>query len=104
MLNPIKHGDFNVIFGGQYDVIQRVVNGIDSSSFWAIRERAVGILNDYFDEVQAYVHSINPAIDIPKPKGKIHVGLLTKNAPELRWISEEGFTFEHKHIPKFQHA
>ncbi len=155
--NTIKRGDYNVIFGGQYDVIQRVVNGIDSSSFWAIKERAVAILNDYHDEVQAQVHSVDPALDIPKPNfwdkkfdiferdaggvtrlfpdvgslseqagidfiyflvdvmikaqqfatriptvgGKIHVGLLTKNALKLRWISEEGFTYEHKHIPKY---
>jgi hypothetical protein len=157
VIDSVKRGDYSVIFGGQYDVIQRIVNGIDSSSFWAIRERAVAILNDYFNEAQAHVHSINPAIDIPKPNfwdkkfdlfekdsggvtrlfpdvgslseqagidfvyflvdamikaqqfatsiptvgGKIHIGLLTKSAPKLRWISEEGFTFEHKHIPKF---
>jgi len=35
--------------------------------------------------------------------GKIHVALLTKNAP-FHWISKESFTFEHEHIPKFHHA
>jgi c-di-GMP-binding flagellar brake protein YcgR len=43
------------------------------------------------------------ATSIATVGGKIHVALLTRNAP-LRWISEEGFTFEHKHIPKFIHA
>jgi hypothetical protein len=32
--------------------------------------------------------------------GKIHVAILTKDAP-FRWISEEAYTFEGKPIPKF---
>lgn len=157
--NPIQRGEFNVIFGGQVDVIQRVVNGIDSPSFWSLRERTVTALTEYHNEVLAQVHAVDPNISIPKPDffdkkynifeddsggvtrlfpdvsslseqagidfvhflidvmikaqqfatsiatvgGKIHVALLTKNAP-FRWISKEGFTFEHEHIPRFPHA
>jgi hypothetical protein len=157
VVNSGKRGDYTVIFGGQYDVIQRVVNGIDSSSFWSLRERTVRILNDYHDGVQAQVHAINAMINIPKPNfwddkfdifgkdsggvtrlfpdvgslseqagidfvrflvdvmiqaqqfasaiptigGKIHVAILRKNALKLYWISEEGFAFEQKHVPKY---
>src|SRR5262249_31391473 len=54
--NSVERGQYNVIFGGQYDVIQRVVNGIDSESFWSLRQRTVEILDDYYDDVQAQVH------------------------------------------------
>jgi hypothetical protein len=157
--NPTPRGQYNVLFGGQYDVIQRVVNGIDWLSFCSLRERTVAMLSDYHDEVQAQVHAVDPAIDLPKPDfwdkkynlfeqdyggvtrlfpdvgslseqagidfvyflidvmikaqqfatsiptvgGKIHIGLLTKRA-RFRWISKEGFRYEHEHIPKFAHA
>lgn len=157
--NQIPRGEFNVIFGGQYDVIQRVVNGIDSPSFWSLRERTATTLNEYHDEMQAKVHAIDANITILKPDfwdkkynlfendaggvtrlnpdvgslseqagidfvyflidvmikaqqfaseiatvgGKIHVAKLTKGT-SLHWMSKEGFTFEHEHIPKFQHV
>jgi hypothetical protein len=65
--NPVPRGEFNVIFGGQYDVIQRVVNGIDWPSFCSLRERTANALNEYHDEMQAKVHVIDAKITIPKP-------------------------------------
>jgi hypothetical protein len=65
--NPVARGQFNVIFGGQYDVIQRVVNGIDWPSYWSLKQRAVKMLGEYHDEMQAKVHAIDPKITIPKP-------------------------------------
>lgn len=51
--------------------------------------------------IDVMIKSQQFATSIPTVGGKIHVGLLTKSA-QLRLISEEGFTFEHKHIPKHQ--
>jgi hypothetical protein len=65
--NPVPRGQFNVIFGGQYDVIQRVVNGIDLPSYFSLRQRTVQALDQYHDEMQAQVHAVNPSITIPKP-------------------------------------
>lgn len=67
VINRIPRGTYNVTFGGQYDVIQRVVNGIDSSSNFALRQRTVDVLNDYHDDMQAKIHAIDPKITIPKP-------------------------------------
>lgn len=136
-----------------------MVNGIDSSSFWSIRERTAAALSEYHDEMQSKVHALDVSVTVPKPNfwepkynlfeieaggvtrlnpdvgslseqagidfvyflidmmikaqqfaseiatvgGKIHVATLTKDAP-FRWMSKEGFTFEHEHIPKFQNV
>ena len=157
--NPVPRGKFNLIFGGQYDVIQRVVNGIDWPSYWSLRERTFKMLDEYHDEMQAKIQAIDPAITVPKPDfwdnkydifgddqggvtrifsdagglseqagidfvyflidvmikaqefsssiatvgGKIHVAMLAKST-KFKWISKEGFTFEHQHVPKFQNA
>jgi hypothetical protein len=65
--NPVPRGQFNVIFGGQYDVISRVVNGVDVPSYWSLRQRAAEALGRYHDELLAQVQAINANIAIPKP-------------------------------------
>jgi hypothetical protein len=65
--NAVPRGQFNLIFGGQYDVIQRVVNGIDWASYWSLRERTAKALHEYHDEIQAQIHAIDPAITLTKP-------------------------------------
>ena len=65
--NSVKRGDFNVIFGGQYDVIQRVVNGIDWPSYCSLRQRTVDMLNLYHDEMQTQMHSVNAEVNLVKP-------------------------------------
>lgn len=154
--NAIPRKNYNVIFGGQSDVVQRVVNGIDQSSLWSIRGASFKILNEFFDEMQEQLVLADSGIKLSKPNlwdekynlfgnnhsvvmgilndvgslseqagidlvhflvsvmiqaqtfassiatvgGKIHVGILAKDAP-FRWISEEAYTFEGKPIPKF---
>jgi hypothetical protein len=63
----VPRGQFNVIFGGQYDVISRVVNGVDVPSYWSLRQRAAEALGRYHDELLAQVQAINANIAIPKP-------------------------------------
>lgn len=64
--NEIPRKKYNVIFGGQYDVIQRVVTGIDLPSYLSLRERTIKVLQSYFDEVQSAIQSIDPKINLPK--------------------------------------
>src|SRR5207245_2090124 len=66
--NAVPRGEFNVIFGGQYDVIQRVVRGIDWASYLALRDRVAKALGDYHDELLGQVQEIYPDLEIPKPK------------------------------------
>jgi hypothetical protein len=65
--NTVERGKFNVIFGGQYDVIQRVVNGIDWPSYCSLRQRTVDALSQYHDEMQAQVYAVNANLAIAKP-------------------------------------
>src|SRR6266496_2503002 len=65
--DAVKRGEFNVIFGGQYDVIQRVVNGIDWPSYCSLRQRTVDMLNLYHDEIQAKAHADNAELNLAKP-------------------------------------
>ena len=67
VLNPTPRKTFNIIFGGQYDVIQRVVLGIDESSYWSLRGRIVDALSQFYDEMMLSAQVIHPAIAIPKP-------------------------------------
>lgn len=65
--NDIPRKTYSVLFGGQYDVIQRVVNGIDMPSYVSLRKRTVEILQAYHDEVQSAVQSIDVKIKLPQP-------------------------------------
>jgi hypothetical protein len=49
----VECGKYNVAYGGQYDVIQRVVHGIDVNCFSNLQARARKILLNYRDKIQA---------------------------------------------------
>lgn len=49
----VPRGKYNVVFGGQYDVIQRVVNGIDVHSWLNLKARCREVLEIYRDKIQA---------------------------------------------------
>ena len=36
--NQVARKSYNVIFGGQYDAVQRIVHGYDEGSYWNLRE------------------------------------------------------------------
>ncbi len=65
--NQIPRKQFNVVFGGQYDVIQRIVNGIDAYSWRSLRGRSKTMMDSYHDELMTKINAINPDIAIPKP-------------------------------------
>ena len=65
--NQLKRKEYNVVFGGQYDVIQRIVNGIDTASSVSLRLRTVEILEAYHKELMGKLQAIDPKIEIAKP-------------------------------------
>jgi len=48
----VTRGKYDVIFGGQYDVIQRVVNGIDINSWLNLKQRVREVLSNYKDKIE----------------------------------------------------
>jgi hypothetical protein len=65
--NQVPRKDYNVIFGGQYDVVQRIVNGIDTASYWCLRDRMVEKLRECFAEVEQQVLAHAPALQLQRP-------------------------------------
>lgn len=65
--NAVERKKYNVIFGGQYDVVQRIVNGIDNAGTWAIRESSVAKLEECFAELQSQVDAAGVALTLTKP-------------------------------------
>jgi hypothetical protein len=63
----VKRGDHNLNFGGQNDVIQRVVTGIDQDSFEALRARTTELLDESFQEVENTLRSTGFTGTITKP-------------------------------------
>jgi hypothetical protein len=52
VIEEVKSGKFKVIFGGQYDVIQRVVTGVDLSTFLNLQTRGWAMLRAYRSEIE----------------------------------------------------
>ena len=64
--HDVARGEYNLLFGGQYDVIQRVVQGVDFESFLSLKSRCYDILNAYRTKViQAIGTSVDPSIVPP---------------------------------------
>lgn len=61
----VKTGDYSVVFGGQYDVIQRVVFGIDLPSFSALKQKSLEILRNYRSELQEQISKSGTQFNIP---------------------------------------
>lgn len=59
--------EYKAIFGGQDDVIQRIVNGLDYSNFVKILNRSKEILNNYYILLQKYLKNNNINVEIPHP-------------------------------------
>jgi hypothetical protein len=66
ILPEVKPGSYNVIFGGQYDVIQRVVNGVDISSYFSLKTRCLEILKSYRESIQQNLDDSNITYKIPE--------------------------------------
>lgn len=65
--DSFSHGKYGVAFGGQYDVIQRVVNGIDELNYYNAQKQYKKILNNYYDKLMEHFKKKKIDIDIPHP-------------------------------------
>lgn len=63
----VAQGQFNIIFSGQYDVIQRVVMGIDLQSYLNLSDKSEKILKAYRDELTKFLTSNNVQLVLPEP-------------------------------------
>ena len=62
----VKAGDFNIVYGGTYDVIQRIVGGIDSRSFSNLIDRNREILDNCKRFIETKLSEANLEFDIPE--------------------------------------
>ncbi len=95
--NQIKRQEYSVIFGGQYDVVQRIVNGIDDQSYFSLRERMVKILEEHFVDLEQELKLSHPDVSLTKPNfwGKKYnpfeddQGGVTRVFPDVGSLSEQ---------------
>jgi hypothetical protein len=59
--------DFGIVFGGQMTEIQRIVFGTDNFNRLNLMIRNNQILNQYYEEISAFLKNNKFDIDIPKP-------------------------------------
>lgn len=61
-----KRGDHKVVFGGQYDVIQRVVYGIDLSNFIGFIRRARELIENYNEILEEELNDEDINYNLPE--------------------------------------
>lgn len=64
-------GEYKIVFGGQHDVIQRVVYGLDFSNFLNFIRRAHKLINDYNEILQEELDEEENDFTIPKVESVI---------------------------------
>ena len=62
----VKAGDFTIVYGGTYDVIQRIVGGIDFRNFSNLRERNREILDNCKRLIETKLSEADLEFDIPE--------------------------------------
>lgn len=77
-------GNYGVAFGGQYDVIQRVVQGIDEQNYFNVQQQYKKILNNYYNNLITYCEKEKIDIELPSPD---QYKDLTKNEWEFSGLS-----------------
>jgi hypothetical protein len=63
----LQQTPFDIVFGGQHDVIQRVVKGIDLQSFLNLRSKHESIVESYYTAVQDWLKIQGVQVAIPRP-------------------------------------
>lgn len=63
----IKQGEYNIVFSGQFDVIQRVVRGIDFQSYLNLNDKSAKILKIYRDQLMDFIAKNNIQLALPDP-------------------------------------
>lgn len=62
----VKAGDFIIVYGGTYDVIQRIVGGIDFRNFSNLKERNREILDNCNRLIETKLSEADLKFDIPE--------------------------------------
>lgn len=62
-----ERGKYKIVFGGQYDIIQRLVYGIDLTNFVKLRNHLDKILYSYKNHVESHLKSQNFDLKLPDP-------------------------------------
>lgn len=65
--NELENEDLKISFGGQYDVIERVVHGIDFDNFYKLNLKHENILLNYHKSLQEWLKKEDSKIEIPEP-------------------------------------
>jgi hypothetical protein len=63
----VARSKYDVVYGGQYDVIQRVVHGIDVSSYVNLKARCDEVLKVYRDKVEADLQNHGHVLSVVAP-------------------------------------
>lgn len=63
----LERGKYNIIFSGQYDVIQRVMLGIDLNSYLSLSDKSERLLNRYHEKLNEFLKQQGVNIDLPPP-------------------------------------
>lgn len=63
----LQEDRFDIVFGGQHDVIQRVVKGIDLQSYCNLIDRSEKILKRYHADIQEWLKGRGITVEVPPP-------------------------------------
>lgn len=73
VVEEVSRGKYDVVYGGQYDVIQRVVSGVDLASWHSLKMKCFRLLEEHRQQIQAELNSAGvtfsiSALDFNDPK------------------------------------
>ena len=63
----VSRGEYNIIFGGQYDVIQRIVMGVDLPSYESLRARTIEVLEECRKDIEEKLRVSGYGGAVPSP-------------------------------------
>lgn len=85
--SEILEGRYDVVFGGQYDVIQRVVKGIDLEGFFGIQNRHEELMTAYYEATKDWLKENGSDLEIPSPDfNQPSSGIFSKDFGGVRGI------------------
>lgn len=84
----IKRGDYRIVFGGQHDVIQRVIYGLDVANFGRYIQHVDRVTRKYYQHIREVLDSKGVDVDLPSTQKLQKQGRLDLYA--FDWV--EGIT------------
>ncbi len=65
--SALQDKPYDIVFGGQYDIIQRVVMGVDLQSYLNLRDKSERLLGRYRDKLQTFLAEQGHEVALPPP-------------------------------------